>query len=115
MKAQTDAEKKANKIIFCDTDLTVIKIWSEHKFKRCPAWVLKNILQHPYDLYLLCDIDLPWKPDPLREHPHLRTYFFDWYKDELHSRNANFSIIAGQGNKRLKSAVDAVEKIFQDS
>jgi hypothetical protein len=33
-------------------------------------------------LYLLCDIDLPWQYDPLREHPHKRQYLYDLYYNE---------------------------------
>ena len=62
-------------MVFCDTDLLVIKIWSEHSFGYCPDWILRRIEQQQYDLVLLLNVDLPWEPDPLREHPHHRQYF----------------------------------------
>src|SRR5690554_2291780 len=30
--------KKAEAILFCDTDLQVIKVWSDHKFERTDPW-----------------------------------------------------------------------------
>jgi len=100
---------KANHYLFCDTELIVTKIWSEHSFKVCDEWILNNINKNPYDLYLLCNIDLPWEYDPLREHPHLRDYFFQLYLNELKSRNFNFAIISGKNEMRLHNAMNAIE------
>jgi NadR type nicotinamide-nucleotide adenylyltransferase len=104
--------QKASKIIFCDTDLIVTKIWSEHAYKKCDSWILENIQSQPYDLYLLMDIDLPWEYDPQREHPHMRNYFFNLYKEELSSRNLHYNIISGTGELRLNNAIKIVKNIF---
>lgn len=106
------ASKKARKFLFCDTELTVIKIWAEHKYKQCPSWVSRHLPLIRYDLYLLCNIDLPWEFDPLREHPHLREYFFDWYQRELSQRNLPFAIISGTGQERLQNAIHVIDKMF---
>nr|GFC54219.1 hypothetical protein [Tanacetum cinerariifolium] len=55
-------------LLFCDTDLLVIKIWAENAFGTCPAWVLAELEKPRYVLTLLLAPDLPWTPDPLREH-----------------------------------------------
>ena len=107
------ATHQANNFLFADTELTVIKIWYENAFKTCPDWIL-NALEHQYfDLYLLPDIDLPWTYDPQREHPHLRTYFFNLYKQELETRNRPYEIIKGTGEERMNNAVRAVERFFK--
>lgn len=100
--------KQANQILFCDTELIVIKIWSEHAFKECDPWILREIERMPYDLYLLCNIDIPWKNDPQREHPNLREYFFNLYKKELEARKLPFKIISGIGKQRLENAIKEV-------
>lgn len=102
----------ANKLIFSDTDFLVTRIWSEHKYKTCPGWISDKAKNHVYDLYLLMDIDLPWQPDPQREHPHMRKYFFDLYYSELKKSGFNFTVISGLGDTRLKNAIDAVEKLI---
>ena len=66
------------------------------------------------DLYLLPDIDLPWQPDPLREHPDKRKELFNLYLDELKKRNLPFEIVNGFGQQRLANAVNAYEKRFKD-
>ncbi len=106
---EKELESKANKFLFCDTELIVTKIWCEHKYGDCHEWILKMINENRYDLFLLTNIDLPWQPDPQREHPDLRKYLFKLYYDELRERNFNFKIISGLKEDRLKNAVRAVE------
>lgn len=102
--------QKSGTFLFCDTELIVTKIWYEHKYKTCPNWILDRIEDHRYDLYLLCNVDLPWKDDPQREHPQLRHYFFDIYNQELAARELPFGIVSGSGNQRLLNAIELVEK-----
>jgi NadR type nicotinamide-nucleotide adenylyltransferase len=102
----------ANKILFCDTELIVTKIWSEFKFKKCDPWIINNIPEHKYDLYLLCDIDLPWEPDPLREHPEQRQQLFDLYQSELEMQKFPYGIVKGNGIKRFNCALELINKHF---
>jgi hypothetical protein len=60
----------------------------------------------------LCDIDLPWVDDPLREHPHLRPYLFGLYKEELQTRGVNFAVVSGSGVSRLENAIKIIETSF---
>ena len=60
---------KANKVLICDTDLYVIKVWSHFKYGYCHPEILETIASRKYDLYLLSYIDGPWQFDPQREHP----------------------------------------------
>lgn len=109
---EREAEKKAAGYLFCDTELIVTKIWSEVRYKRCDPWILRKINEHTYDLFLLCDIDLPWESDPLREHPGMREELFELYRRELISRKLPFFIVRGFGNDRLTNAIRLIEKYF---
>jgi NadR type nicotinamide-nucleotide adenylyltransferase len=113
LKLETELYPKANKIIFCDTEFIVTKIWSENAFKKCDRWILKNIEEHQYDLYLLMNTDVEWEYDPQRQHPHLREYFFNLYKQELNTRNLPYKIISGLKEERLKNAIKAVNDLFK--
>lgn len=112
LKNENKICENADKMVFCDTDLIVTKIWSEHAFKKCDPWIIQNIETHPYDLYLLMNIDLPWEYDPQREHPDMRDYFFNLYEHELFSRNLPFKIISGTGEPRLTNAIKIVKDLF---
>ncbi|MFZ4521816.1 MAG: AAA family ATPase [Bacteroidales bacterium] len=110
--AETGMLMKATKYLFCDTELLVTKIWSDVRYGRCDPWILENVDSNRYDLYLLCDIDLPWQYDPLREHPDQRQYLFDLYYNELKGREFPFAVVRGTGPDRLKCALSIIENIL---
>ncbi|MFD2787917.1 AAA family ATPase [Hymenobacter rubripertinctus] len=116
LQAEEDAFRQAQRlglpVVFCDTDLLVIKIWSEHAFGYCPDWILRRLEQQQYDLILLLSVDLPWSPDPLREHPNHRQYFFDLYRRELRGQLSNFTEIRGVPAERLEQAVFHVDMLL---
>lgn len=115
-KGQARREQEAiagkGEVVFFDTDLTVIKIWSQYKYGRCHRWIVNQLNRQSYDLYLLTYPDMPWTPDPLREHPQHRDKIFSLYLKELQSRNLPFKIIKGLGKCRLNEAVSAVSNIL---
>jgi NadR type nicotinamide-nucleotide adenylyltransferase len=100
-------------ILVSDTDLLVLKIWSEHAFGRCPDFIVDKLLQQDYNLYLLMGVDLPWEPDPQREHPHLRQYFYDWYKRELEALQVPFAEIGGQQQDRFLNATQHIDALLK--
>lgn len=114
-QAVEKAGKGGGELLFIDTELLVTKIWTEHAFATCPPWIESAISLQDFDLYLLCDIDLAWTPDPLREHPHLRAYFFSWYEKELTQRRFPFEIVRGQGGTRLHHAIHIINRRFFSS
>ena len=99
----------ANKILFADTDLFVIKIWFTHAFGYCPAWILEALEKQNFELYLLMNVDLPWQADEQREHPHLRQFFYDWYKQELELYGFPFAEISGNQEERFQNALEHVQ------
>ncbi len=97
-----------NNILVCDTTFMTVKIWCDHLFQYTPKEVVDKIDQHPYDLYLLMDIDLPWQDDPLRDFPGQRDYFMEIWKKELQAIGGQYCIVSGQGNQRLENGFSAV-------
>ena len=106
---EDDKASYASKFLFCDTNLIVIKIWSEHKYGKTDPWIETQLSERSYDFYLLSAIDLPWRPDPQREHPDKRSYFFDVYKQYLIDRQLPFAIVTGEEEDRLQSAITALQ------
>ena len=106
---------RASDLLFIDTDLYVIKVWSEYVFGRCEAWVLDEIVRRKYDAYLLCNTDLPWADDPLREYPDpgVRERLFRIYKDLLINQPVPWVEVGGVAGARLRFAIDAVERLLQ--
>jgi NadR type nicotinamide-nucleotide adenylyltransferase len=102
-----------HKFLFADTELINAKVWCEDVFKQAPEWILDNIPKYKYDFYLLTYPDLPWKPDPLRENPMRRDYFFKKYEHELRMIKADYAIIRGTGEARLLNAIQAIDSKFK--
>ena len=107
---ENELKAKANKYLFCDTELTVIKIWSEYKYGSIDPFLTSEHNKITYDLYLLLDINLPWEPDSQREHPEKRKFFFDWFEQELKAIGANYQVIGGEREYRFANACRAIEK-----
>jgi len=110
LNLEKNVETQTGRYLFSDTELLVVKIWSDVKYKRCDPRILEMLEAQQYDLYLLCYIDIPWEYDPQREHPHLREHLFNLYHDEMLERNWNFRIVSGLGITRLKNAIKFVEE-----
>jgi len=100
--------------LFIDTDLQVIKVWSEFVFNRCDNRILNEIVKRKYDLYLLCNPDFPWVKDELREYPdqHTRIKLYHHYKELLLNQSCPWIEIKGSNSERFSLAQRAVESLF---
>lgn len=104
------AAAQARHYLFCDTNLLVIQIWSEFVYGACHPWIRENRGLERYALHLLTDIDLPWEPDPLREHPHRREELLALYRQALDASGCPYRLIRGQQEARLAAALRALEE-----
>lgn len=114
--AQEDAmATKANKVLICDTDPYVIKVWSNFKYGYCDQEILDMIARRKYDLYLLTYIDIPWVSDPLREHPDEREELYSIYLQEMQNQSVPFVQVKGNRRERRKIATSAIDSLLTDS
>lgn len=103
------------KPLFVDTDMYVMKVWCEFVFGQCHQWILDQIVARSCDLYLLCDIDLPWVKDELREYPDLesRAKLYNIYEDIMINQPVPWVNIRGASEERLSSAISAIQNILK--
>jgi NadR type nicotinamide-nucleotide adenylyltransferase len=108
------AASKKNPVLFVDTDMYVMKVWCEYVFQQCHQFILEQICERKYDLYLLCDVDLPWVQDALREYPDdgPRKELFQIYKDLLVNQSVPWVVINGSYEARESIAIDAVSRLL---
>jgi NadR type nicotinamide-nucleotide adenylyltransferase len=104
-----------NNFYFIDTDMYVMKVWCEVAFNNCHTWILKQIAARNYDLFLLCNTDLPWVKDDLREYPDLETRrrLFKMYKDLLINQGTKWAIVSGNYAERLQIALSIINTVFE--
>ena len=114
LQSENDQFAKAISYLICDTDLYVIKVWSEASFGQCQAPILEMIADSSCDLYLLTDIDVPWTDDPLREHPKPddRHYFYHQYRDIVQNSGVPWVNVHGDHQQRLEISLEAIHKLI---
>ncbi|MEJ7684208.1 MAG: ATP-binding protein [Segetibacter sp.] len=109
---QTINSTHKNPLLFIDTEMYVMKVWCEYVFGKCHPYILNKIAERKYDLYLLCNVDLPWVKDELREYPDLesRKELFHIYKDILFHKDVPWTIVSGNYEERLQMAIKSIDK-----
>jgi NadR type nicotinamide-nucleotide adenylyltransferase len=101
--------------LFYDTNMYVMQVWCEFVFDRCHSWILEKIAERRYDLYLLCNIDLPWTKDQLREYPDFesRERLYHIYKEILINQHVPWVLVSGDDKSRLQAAVHGINECFK--
>ncbi|MBK7409171.1 MAG: ATP-binding protein [Saprospirales bacterium] len=109
LKWEAEYGAKARRFLFCDTDLLVLKVWSEYKYGRCAPFILEALRQQPYALHILCGTDVPWEYDPLRENPGERAELYGIYLAELQGMGLPFMEVRGSLEERLAAVADVIK------
>ncbi|MDB4152321.1 ATP-binding protein [bacterium] len=113
MDLENAALKKANKVLFCDTNVLVTQIWSETHFDGyCDPKIRAAVNQVHYDLYLLTGIDIPWEADDLRDRPKDREQMFKYFKIKLKEQQFAYKHIKGGRENRVKQAITTIDSII---
>jgi nicotinamide riboside kinase len=121
-KGQLELEDKItpfarNGLLFIDTNMYVMKVWCEFVFGMSHSYINEEISKRLYDLYLLCNVDLPWVKDELREYPDLETRhrLFKLYEKVMHNQDVPWIEIHGNYDQRLALAINAVDQLIETS
>ncbi len=111
------AVSRAKRVVFCDTDLLTCTLWDDWLFPgECPPWVRTEAEQRAREttLWLLCDTDIAWAPDPQRSFPDAasRERGRNLWRETLVSRGLPYVEIRGEGFGRERTAIAAVERVL---
>jgi NadR type nicotinamide-nucleotide adenylyltransferase len=104
---------QGSRLLFIDTDMYVMKVWCEFVFGKCHQYILDEIAERKYDLYFLCNVDLPWVHDELREYPDIETRqkLYQIYKDIMTKQTVPWVEISGDSHTRLQRAIVSVDQL----
>lgn len=108
-------ESKDADLIICDTEMLVMKVWSDFKYGSTDPWILQALENQDFHHYFLCRPDIPWEEDPLREHPEQRDELFEIYLKELNDRELPFTIVEGNLEQRLNDCLFKIREIQKNS
>jgi NadR type nicotinamide-nucleotide adenylyltransferase len=103
---------QANRVLICDTDTITTTIWSEVYLGRCDDGIRALATRRRHDLYLLCDIDVPWVDDQQRDMPHRREEFRERCRAALTAHGRTFVDIRGDWERRFRTAVTAIDRLL---
>jgi len=107
----TALEAQANRLLFCDTNLRSIDLWSQRLFDRSPSWLSERAkTDDAYDLVLIMAPDVPFVGASHHDQPGPRRAFFESIiRAEMSS---NVAIIQGTWEERERLARNAVDALL---
>ncbi len=109
---EREAETNGIRPIICDTSLIVMKVWSMIRFDSCDPWIISQIESQTWDLFFLCDHQIPYEEDPLRENDINRQFHYDIYHNELKGLNRPVHILQGNPHQRLTMAIEILSHLL---
>ncbi|NMM46822.1 AAA family ATPase [Marinigracilibium pacificum] len=98
-------------LFIADTDLLVIKIWSEYKYGYTHPFIKYLLKKQNFDGYILTKADIPWEEDELRENPLDRDKLFNMYLNELKNQATPYIVVEGQEPERSQIAIDFINSL----
>jgi HTH-type transcriptional regulator, transcriptional repressor of NAD biosynthesis genes len=107
--------KRANQLLFCDTDALATAIWHERYMGNWSVDVERIADNRKYALYLLTAPDIPFVQDRIRDGELLREWMTDRFRVELTRRGHKWVYLAGTFDQRMATAVREVDKIVSSS
>jgi NadR type nicotinamide-nucleotide adenylyltransferase len=112
LAAERQAETTADRLIVLDTDVLSTLVYGDHYYGHAPQWIADELRSNPAGLYLLCDIDAPWVPDPARDRGHLRLEMHARFAEAVRRTGVPCVAIRGDWEQRFRSAVAAVDALL---
>ncbi len=109
-KEKVYESKLSGRLLIFDTWFIITKVWFEVVFGKCPDWIISHIQSSKIDLFLVCDTDLPWIPDPVRENGgEMREKLLQVYCKEIDFFGFKYEIIRGIDSERMANAMKALK------
>jgi NadR type nicotinamide-nucleotide adenylyltransferase len=103
---------RATRLLIQDTDLLSTVVYCQHYFDRCPPWIAETSRQRRPDLYLLCQPDIPWVADGVRDRGHLREEMQELFHQAIAASGAASVDLRGTREQRLARAIEAIDALL---
>ena len=96
------------KLLVLDTDLLSTVVYARYYYGQVPAWIERAERARRAELYLLCDVDVPWVADGVRDRPANRGEMFELFHEALLRRRTPFVRVRGTWDERWDIARNAI-------
>lgn len=115
MKLENELAELSNKVLICDTDLLQTQVYSEVYYNGyCDPLIKKYAQKNSYDLYFLCDIDIPWVADDLRDKPDQRDLMFNAFESALKLYQRPYIKLQGKRQQRFNFAKQQIDQLIEE-
>ena len=103
---------RSPRLLIQDTDLLSTVVYCDHYFGRCPPWIVDAARARRPDLYLLCEIDLPWVADGIRDRGHMREDLQSLFRAAVQASGAPRVTIEGDDDERFRKAIAGIDRVL---
>ena len=93
----------ARRVLFADTDAFTTALFHE-VYLGSPAIGFADLVARPYDLFVVCDLDVPWRHDGIREFEEQRRWMQERYLERVRSSGRPVAWRRGSARARLDAA-----------
>jgi NadR type nicotinamide-nucleotide adenylyltransferase len=103
---------RADRLLIQDTDLLSTVVYCRHYFGRCPTWIEEAAQSRRPDLYLICQPDIPWIADGVRDRGHLREDLQGMFQAAVAASGAPSVNLQGAREQRFSRAIEAIDQLL---
>lgn len=99
-------------LVVLDTDLLSTVVYSHHYYGRCHDWIDAAARARRPDLYVLCETDVAWRPDGVRDRGDRRDEMQTLFLDAVRASGAPYVSVSGPIGERFAQAVSAIDAVL---
>jgi NadR type nicotinamide-nucleotide adenylyltransferase len=101
----------AHRVLFSDTDAFTTALFHE-VYLGTPATGFEDLVERPYDLFVVCGLDVPWRYDGVREFEEQRRWMQERYLERARTSGRRWLVVEGPLERRVEDAVGAVDEVL---
>lgn len=109
-----EARRRGDACLVLDTDLVSTVVYARHYYGSCPPWIVDEARIRLGDLYLLCEIDVPWMGDCVRDRPLAREEMHERFRSTLVEFGARPCLVRGLDDARLAASLACIRSTFAE-
>jgi NadR type nicotinamide-nucleotide adenylyltransferase len=113
MALEDEYLSRASRLVVQDTDLLSTVVYCRHYFGRCPEWIETAAATRRPDLYLLCEIDVPWVADGVRDRGHMREEMQSLFEGAVKAAATPSALLGGTVEVRLTQAIRLIDELLE--
>jgi len=103
---------RGGRLLIQDTDLLSTVVYCRHYFGRCPAWIEEAVHERRPDLYLLCQPDIPWIADGVRDRGHRREEMQELFQLAVAATGTPSVDLRGSREDRFARATEVIDRLL---